>query len=646
MRWVFKTISLAFGLIIICSPAPSFATGYSMDYSIGFNGYFQLNHWTPLSVVLDNRGRATDGTLEVVVTSGSEYQDNVRRTLYTARVDLPQNSRKRYGFTILIQSYTHDLIIRLKQKNNLILSRSIDLRPYFTEKPFAVVADNFVAPDILSVLPDHFFPVNVRPDFLPETWYGYGSVKLLILQADAIRQLRDRQFQALTQWLKLGGFLIVGSGLNYGSLGNRRLQKILPLRITGHRQLTELKSMGSFCGRTLGGTEPFLVLDARIEGSKILVNENGIPIIAAKSHDFGRIIFLSFDFNAPPFSRWEGRRILWHKIISLQPVEERPGIEVDDQQVVDSMVAGIPLKFPNYGSVVIFVPAYLVGLWLLLKRIKKPGKGRLQTGLALVLLITVFSAIAYWGFYLPNLKQKFSYNSFYHIDAADPGSPAAARYFIGLYSLKKLNYGLDFGSTAAAVSPIVSAQSDAKTPHPYELQQRDSGQQIIGHIDPWSHTFYKLNLPGSLPLAGHARRDKRAMSLMIENELPADIVDCLIYYRKRFMWVADIAAGGRQTIKIDLATLKRKEIFGEHQVDAIVRRFHGNGSSSYLRKAQRRLTPKLLRDIHQEYQSRSEHMILIGWLSDGLIQPQFNRSRPPGAGITLINWGLSVETAL
>ena len=173
-----------------------------MDYSIGFNGHFQLNNWTPLSVVLDNRGRSAIGKLEVIVTSGSEYEGDVYRTIYTTDVDLPQNSKKRYTFTILLKSFTHNLIIRLRQEDDLVFSRSIDLRPHFTEKRFAVVADNYVAPDILSVLPDHLYPVNVRPKSLPETWYGYDSVKLLILQADTIRQLRDRQFQALFQWLK------------------------------------------------------------------------------------------------------------------------------------------------------------------------------------------------------------------------------------------------------------------------------------------------------------------------------------------------------------------------------------------------------------------------------------------------------------
>ncbi len=105
-------------------------------------------------------------------------------------------------------------------------------------------------------------------------------------------------------------------------------------------------------------------------------------------------------------------------------------------------------------------------------------------------------------------------------------------------------------------------------------------------------------------------------------------------------------AGNRQTIKVNLAELKKKEILSEHEVESIIRRFDGNGSASYLRKTQRYLTSDLLLEIHNKYRSRPDSMILIGWMQAGLIQPEFNQISPPGAGITMINWELPVEIAL
>ncbi|MEJ2168398.1 MAG: hypothetical protein P8X90_23020, partial [Desulfobacterales bacterium] len=290
-----------------------------MDCTIGFNGYFQLNRWSPLSVVIENRGRAVHGKLEVVVTSGSEYLGDVYRTVYATDADLPSDSVKRYQFTVTIKSFTHDLAIRLRQDNKIIFAKSVDLRSHFTEKGLAVVAEDFVAPDILSVLPDQLHAVTVRPQFLPATWYGYDSVKLLIMGAGTVRQLADRQFQALRRWLRQGGYLVIAGGLNYGPLGEKRMQDLLPIRITGYQRMNELKSLRLFCGRPLAAGEPFLILDAGIEDSTILLKENDIPIITRKDFGFGRIVFLSVDVTAPPFSRWEGRPIFWDKILSLGP---------------------------------------------------------------------------------------------------------------------------------------------------------------------------------------------------------------------------------------------------------------------------------------------------------------------------------------
>jgi hypothetical protein len=205
---------------------------------------------------------------------------------------------------------------------------------------------------------------------------------------------------------------------------------------------------------------------------------------------------------------------------------------------------------------------------------------------------------------------------------------------------------LNFGPYSAPVSHIIPEKSDTKIPSPYALQKMDSGQQIIGTNQRWSHSFYKMNLHIASPLAGSALCDKSAMTLMVENRLPHNLVDCLIYYRKRVVFVEDILADNRQTLKVDLTKLMKKEDFGEHAVAAITRRFDDNGSAAYLRKTQKHLAPDLLLAIHNKYKSRPDSMILIGWVQAGLIQPQINQAHLPGAGITMINWELPVEIAL
>ena len=126
MRSTFKIILLTFIVGSHGVSANAASSGIDLDIEIGFNGYFQLHNWTPVYVTLDNRGQETKGKLEVIVTSGSEYRGDIYRTTYATGVELPQGTRKRYTFSVLIESYTHDLVIRLRQADNQIVGIRFD----------------------------------------------------------------------------------------------------------------------------------------------------------------------------------------------------------------------------------------------------------------------------------------------------------------------------------------------------------------------------------------------------------------------------------------------------------------------------------------------------------------------------------------
>ncbi len=96
MRGVLKIVVLTLLLGYHGIAASAGQTRIDLDHEIGFNGIFKLRSWTPLQVTLENRGPETRGRLEVIVTSGSECRGDVYRTIYTADVDLPRGTRKRY----------------------------------------------------------------------------------------------------------------------------------------------------------------------------------------------------------------------------------------------------------------------------------------------------------------------------------------------------------------------------------------------------------------------------------------------------------------------------------------------------------------------------------------------------------------------
>jgi hypothetical protein len=630
-------------LVTVCTPVPAMPAAVSMEYFLGFNGHFKLNSWTPITVVLENRGKPTDGKLEVIVTSGSEFRQDVTPTTYALEADLPHNSKKRFTFTVLIKSFTHDLIIRLRQNDNILISKSINLRPHFTEKKIAVVGDIYVSPDILSVLPEYLYPVNVRPEFLPENWNGYNGVELLIMRVAALRRLSERQFQALTRWIKMGGYLITTGGINYGSLHDNRTQHFLPVQVHGHKQLNELGSLADFCNQPLTVKEPFLVLDVKIEAAKIILQENDLPIIFQKKFGTGQIGFLSFDYNTPPFSRWDGRKKFWKKMLSLHQPIQNQGIVSNDQQIFDSMVDAMPVMFPDVRSGLIFVGVYIGLLGFFLKKVRNPGRSRRQFSIYILILIVAFTIIGCWHFFYPTVRHRFSYNSFCQLVGYGQNKTASAKYILGLYSLKKLTYHLSFGTVSEPVIAITLKQSKRKIPHPYTIVDNYAGQRISGFLDKWTHSFYMIHSTFDSPISGNALGDRHQLILSIENKFTRKIINCLIYFKKRFLLIDDIPANKRQTITVKLAELKKTEIFNEQEIERIIDRLSINPPSPYLKTIQNNLMKDLLVGIDAKYRSEPNSMVLIGWVKTGIVHPVFENFKPLGENLTLVNWELPVE---
>ena len=636
-------IGLIFLLIAIFVPHPAYSTALSLDFTIGFNDHFKLNTWTPITVVLENRGRPLNGTLEVVVTSGSEYQQDVYPSVYALDVELPTNSIKRYRFTVLIKTVTHDLVIRLSRQNNILISKSVNLRSYYTEKSLVVVADNFVSPDILSVLPGDVHAVHVPPKFLPDTRYGYDGVSLLIMKADTIRGLSQNQYQALIRWIKQGGYLLTSGGLNYGALFSKRIQHLLPLSIHGHEQLAGLKSLSRFCNRPLMGHEPFLVLKVHIDDSEVLVSEDNIPIVVQKPLAFGKIVFLAFDYDAPPFSRWDGRTLFWDKIMMLKPSITRTGIEVADQKILDSMSTKIPAKFPGLKLAFVFIGVYLIVLRYFLKKFRDPGITRWKNSFAILILITIFTAVGYRVFYHPIHLQNITYNSFGQLNLSGRLPSGSLKYIIGLYAIENSAYQLDFGEFSDPVTPVLSLRSRRKIPAAYVHQQEYSRQRVAGMLNKWSHSFYKINSNFFVQLEGHARRDERFLTVTVDNRMPHDIIDCLVYFKKRFIFVDKIKANDRRVIELDISALKKTEIFNNHEISRIIDRLKINGQSAYLEASREVISEDVLPEIHARYQSAPHRLVILGWMQAGLISPGFLQNQPRGESLTLINWEFPVE---
>ncbi len=652
-RYTFLLLLLLIGL-----PDQAFAATVALESELGFYGHFQLDSWTPLTILLENRGRSVNGTLEVIVTSGNELRGDIQAMTYAMDVELPYNAKKSAAFTIRIDSFTHPLRLRLRHQDDVLAEQTINLRDGYTAKPFVVLVDEKVSPDALATFPEEVFPANVRPRFLPETWYGYDSVNMLVMNAEMLDALNSRQFEALTAWIQQGGTFVMTSGMNSGLLSASRLQGLLPLQALGSVRFQDVQAFQEFCGETLRSAVPLLALNVRIPQAVVLAQEQQTPLIMKKPIGAGQIIFIAFDAQSPPFSRWQGRAAFWQRIMHIQAsLVHADAPRSDTQYLLTTLFSHIPARFPSASALIALFLCYLFLLkWFFYALSKRPER-RLRHALSIVLFVAVSSAASYWFAADMRANVRQTRNSLLHLHLPQQRQIAAGEYVMGVYAMQAASYTLDFPGQSYPLTTLLPNDAPRKLSSPFRQYETPSGQQITGESDKWTHTFFSLTTSVELPIRAHAFETGDAMTFQAEHLSNSAIRDAYLTFRGNVYAVGDLS--GEQAERLcqpielgattnfapknainDASLLKT---FFAHPAQTFSRLMYGENDLTAIQNAmQEDIAKKLMPRLIEVYRERTDVACLMGWMPETFVHPQLRSERTPAPSLTLLTWEIPV----
>jgi hypothetical protein len=160
------------------------------------------------------------------------------------------------------------------------------------------------------------------PSDLPERWYGYEGVDLVVLTAgrpEAYAGLRSDspQIAALDEWIQMGGTLVLSVGrradalLQPGSALARfapgRLDRVIPLR-----QAAALETYAGGGGAPVPRLGAGNRLDLRVPQltevqGEVEAREGNLALVVRSTRGFGQIIFSAVDLDDPALRGWRDR---------------------------------------------------------------------------------------------------------------------------------------------------------------------------------------------------------------------------------------------------------------------------------------------------------------------------------------------------
>jgi hypothetical protein len=325
---------------------------------------------------------------------------------------------------------------------------------------------------------------------LPDQWFGYEAVDLMVLGTGADRTFwetlaqpaHEKRRKAIVEWVRRGGRAVLSVGTNPDLLDAlKELKDMLPATVPPGGKRTVMNQSFFWAGVT-SATTGNLAYEPRAEFAVTTLTPKAdrpyraimsgdevgrVPLAVQSPYGLGRITVFAFDLDRGPFSEWASRGPFWENLVSQSghplpqgtPFEKinigRNAPEDYSTSLQGSLdfFEGVPVV--SFGWVALFILIYIVLIgpvdYLFLKKVVK----RLEwTWVTFPVIVITVSAGAYFAAYA--LKGKdLKINKVDVVDIDLIGNRMDGHSWFTLFSPRIQNYtiGLEPAGTGPDVDP-------------------------------------------------------------------------------------------------------------------------------------------------------------------------------------------------
>jgi hypothetical protein len=455
-------ILLCFALTLPFSTQVRAARPVQMLVRAGFDGAGKVGGWLPLSVDIRNDGEDIDGEIQIAVqdtSSGQRSASSIAPTIFTSPISLPRRARKNLQMEIRLPNSPQRIRAKLLQGEEVILDQDVQLTRVPTSDLFCGMlsrtgaALEFIpalelAPPLRRVRLAHLdvSDVPTRPQVMT-------SLDCMIVDNIPTAGMSDAQRDALGSWVANGGLLIVGGGAGWQRTLAGLPQELLPVRVSGTAVVDNLANLAEFGQEPFPDAGQYLASQGAAVDSHVIVEQGGVPLLAAARRGLGTVFYLGLDPAAEPLRSWPGSINLWRYLLShtvtnstLAPSGASP-FSGWGRAPRNAMIDISPLTPPSPLPLVVVLLAFGLavgpGNYLIFRRLGHPSWVVLT-----VPLMTLVASLLLFGLAGAN-RDSEAIMTRISLVRSMPGAPIDhARTYVGLLSRQQNEYEVKAGEGA------------------------------------------------------------------------------------------------------------------------------------------------------------------------------------------------------
>lgn len=306
---------------------------------VGFDGQYKVGDWTPIWVTLSAGGEKLQGRLELTVLDGEGVE-----VAYLAPdappVEVPAKSEATFLQYVKFGRVRSHLTVRLRGDDRVRVARTFRAHEFPQPLPashelIVTLAGDAGVSDAVRQMrrraDEQVIAAQIDdPALLPDAARGYDSIDTLVLltsRTDFFDQLDEAQREALRQWVRLGGRLL----LSVGAQGERvfgpegvladfapgRFLVVAPQRRTAGLEtfISAAERVGAGEGRA--ADLPMTIL-GDVRGRVEVFEAAGPaqrPMVIDYPVGFGRVTLVAIDLDREPVASWRDRGKLVRRLL-------------------------------------------------------------------------------------------------------------------------------------------------------------------------------------------------------------------------------------------------------------------------------------------------------------------------------------------
>jgi hypothetical protein len=585
MLRIFVFTLLAYFIFSPTSTLPTAAqtgsAGLQMNVYPAMQGYFKYGEWLPIWIELENNGPDLVGEVLARVTGSGGTM------VFTAPVELPTVSRKRLALYVLPNNFTKQLEVQFVANNQVQASQRVEIQP----NPNVTFLIGLVSPErgALALINGISIPGNIRRPIrlidislaeLPERFEGLRSLDIIVLNNVDASSLTTRQSEALANWVRQGGRLVIGGGANAIQTVAGLDQAMLPVIPRSSQEIAAVDALSSAFLSEIPEVEenqiipeirvpgPFLVALGDLNGGQTIIQQDDIPLLASKEFGAGRVDWVALDLSGSPFDAWSGTTQFWELLIGPGAIypEWAPADISPRQQFASTMpytLTNLPmLDLPSTQGL-----ALLLGVYILLvgpaNYFFLRWRKKLHWAWLTIPGITMIFSVGAFGLGYALHGSDVFLNKVAVIELQSDGK-AIVNSYLGLFSPGRLAYQVTIetgGENSGLVSPLTPFYNPWDTfggigfTSAQEITLRQGSPAVVSGLSMEQWSMQSFMVEGLVIDFGVVRAELRLsqgkLVGFLRNETGYTIEDAVIVWSKNFIRLGNLEPG--QEVAIDMS---------------------------------------------------------------------------------------------